>query len=907
MALTAGTRLGPYEILVPIGAGGMGEVYRARDTTLKRDVALKVLPATFLRDPERMARFQREAEVLASLDHPNIGQIYGIVDSEDSRGLVLALIEGPTLADRIEAGPLTLDEAVAISKQIIDALEYAHDRGVVHRDLKPANVKITSDGVVKVLDFGLAKVLEDEPPLSLPATSPTLTLRHTRAGVILGTAAYMSPEQAVGRPVDRRSDIFSFGALLYELLSGQRAFAGATTPDVLEAVVKSDPDWSALPAWTPGYLRKLLERTLVKDRKERLQAIGEARIALSKQKSDEPSIGAPAPEPPLSRFGKLWPGIAAAFALLAATVSFIHFREKPPAAEMVRFEISAPANTTLGEFPTVSPDGRKLAFMATGADGKPTIWIRPVDAPEARSLAGTEGAALGLFWSPDSRLLGFSSGGKLKKIEATGGPVQTLCDAPTFFGGAWTSDNRILFSTIGTLQQVPAAGGMPTPLTVPDHSRQEVGHFYPSMLPDGHHFFYFRVSVPFEKGGLYIGSLDAKPEQQSTKRLLPDGTSAVYAPAQLSDGGAGHLLFVRGVTAASETGGLGTLMAQPFDPQRMEFAGDAVPIAEQVNNASGFSASSTGVLFYRTGGAQGASQLSWYDRNGNVLSNAGEAGEYRDLALSPDAKQIAYVRGNDLWLFEFARGVNTKFTFGNPSQTPVWSADGNRIAFSSLRGGVWDIYQKASNLAGQEEMLQQSPETKAMASLTRDGRFLMYSALSADGKQRDLWILPMSGSAADRKPIPFLRTEFEEVGGRFSPDGRWVAYQSNESGKNEIYVRPFDASNPASQAAGGLRSVSKDGGIDAHWSADGKELFYLAPDGSMMSVAVSGSGAAFQSGVPQRLFKSPGAGRGSWDVAADGKRFLIAAPPAAGGAAAPAPHPYQVVLNWTELLKRSAQ
>jgi eukaryotic-like serine/threonine-protein kinase len=514
MPLNVGDRLGHYEVLSLIGVGGMGEAYKARDTTLKRDVALKVLPTTFLRDPGRMARFQREAEVLASLDHTNIGHIYGIIDSEDLRGLVLALIEGPTLADRIEAGPVPLDEAVAISKQIIDALEYAHDRGVVHRDLKPANVKITPEGVVKVLDFGLAKVLEDEPPRSSLANSPTLTLGHTRTGVILGTAAYMSPEQAVGRPVDRRSDIFSFGAVLYEMLTGKRAFAGTTTPDVLEAVVKNDPDWSALPSGTPEYLRRLVERTLAKDRKQRLQAIGEARIAL--EHPDRVELGTTT-APSRSWPGWVWPGMAALFALVAAALAFIHFRETPE--QTLRYTIAGPESSLVQSF-AISPDGRSLVIAAVG--GKRQLWLRPMDALQAQPMPFTEDATYP-FWSPDSRDIGFFAQGKLKKVPASGGPAQSLCDATDGRGASWSRDDVIVFSPSPaaiSIQRVAAAGGLPVDVT-----RTKGDQRYPVFLPDARHFLYLVRGATADQSGIYVSSLDGK----ENRRLLTDVLNAVVS------------------------------------------------------------------------------------------------------------------------------------------------------------------------------------------------------------------------------------------------------------------------------------------------------------------------------------------------------------------------------------------
>jgi serine/threonine protein kinase/Tol biopolymer transport system component len=872
MALIVGTRLGPYEILAPIGAGGMGEVYRARDTKLKREVALKVLPDSFAADPERIARFQREAEVLASLNHPHIAQIYGVED----RALVMELVAGETLK-----GPLPLETALNYAKQIADALEAAHEKGIIHRDLKPANIMVTPTGVVKVLDFGLAAVAQSSDP-SNPANSPTLTISPTRAGMILGTAAYMSPEQARGMPVDKRADIWAFGVVFFEMLTGKRLFEGETVSDMLADVLTKEPNWEQVPA----KVRRLLQSCLQKDPKQRLQAIGDWRFLLT----DLQRQTAPAPK------SKLPWVVTTVIALALATLAFVHFREKPPVRELVRFEIPPPANASLSLDVSVSPDGRKTAFVVSWANRKPMIWVRSLETEEARPLAGTEDASGAAVWSPDSRFLAFASGGRLKKIDLSGGPAQTLCDALAVFGGFWTADNRILFGGLGPMQQVSAEGGMPTPLTTLDHSRNEFAHGYPSILPDGHHFLYWRLSIPDQNGGIYIGSLDAKPEQQSKKRLLPDATNAVYVASRLAGNAPGFVLFVRGLlNTSSSDAEKGTLMAQPFDPKRLEFSGDAVPIADQVRS---FGASPAGVIAFRSARAQLSAQLTWYDRKGSVLSTAGEIGEYSHLALSPDRAQVAYERDTDLWIFDFARGVNTKFTFGNPAREPAWSSDGSRIAFTSLREGGYAIYQKASNLAGQEELLYQSPDPKGIPSWSHDGRLLMYTT---SGKQWDLLILPMSGSAADRKPLSFLHTEFSEFDGQFSPDGRWVAYVSNQGGKNEIYVLPFDESNPGSPAAGGLHQVSQGGGDDVHWSGDGKELVFVAPDGYLMSVNVNTAGGAFQTGAQQRLFKLPATGSGAWDLSPDGKRFLIATPPASGAPASPS---YHVVVNWTELLKR---
>jgi eukaryotic-like serine/threonine-protein kinase len=874
MPLPPGDKLGSYEIVAPLGAGGMGEVYRARDSKLNRDVAIKVLPAALANDGQYMARFEREAQLLAALNHSNIATVYGI----EQGALVMELVEGSDLK-----GPLPLDEAIAIARQIAAGLEAAHEKGIIHRDLKPANIKLTPAGVVKILDFGLAKSAEPGAVSATSATmSPTLSLEMTRAGMILGTAAYMSPEQVRGKPVDKRTDIWAFGVVLYEIITGKRLFEGEDLSETMASVMKDRLDLSGVPA----KVRRLLERCLEKDPKKRLRDIGDMELLLSE-------VAQVPIAPSRSRLGNVGWVAAAALTLALGAVSFLHFRETPAARETVRFEMSAPANATFAAGLAVSPDDHKVAFIATDADRKAMIWLRSLDAEEARPLTGTEGASSFVIWSPDSRFLVFQSGGKLKRIEAAGGPAQTICDIPSSIGGVWTSDNRILLGRLGPVQVVSAAGGAPTPLTALDRSRNELGHIAPAMLPDGHHFLYARVSVPIENAGVYIGSLDAKPDGQSAKRLLPDSTPAVYVPSPLTGDAPGIVLFVRGLTMTANSSG--TLLAQPFDPKRMEFAGDAVPLAEHVIS---FSASPNGALAFKTAAGQGNQQLTWYDRKGGVLSTAGEAGSYNALALSPDGTRVAYTSDPDVWLFEFARGgVPTKFTFGSFSQQPAWSADGSRIVFVSIRGSGFGIYQKASNLSGQEELLDQSPEPKTSPNWTSDGKHLMYSALSADGRNSDLWVLPMGGSAAERKPLPFLRTEFNEINGRFSPDGRWVAYQSNQSGKHEIYVRPFDASNPGSPAAGGLHQVSKDGGTGVHWSQGGKELVYVAPDGYLTSIEVTATGSTFQIGTAQRLFKPTGA----WDVSADGKRFLVAATAVSG--AAPS-FPIHVVLHWPGLLKR---
>ena len=905
-----GTKLGPYEITGAIGAGGMGEVYRAHDSKLGRDVAIKVLPETFANDAQRMARFQREAKVLASLNHPNIATIHGLEDSGGTHALVMELVEGPTLADRIKAGPIPVDESVRIAKQMADALEYAHERGIIHRDLKPANVKVTNDDAVKVLDFGLAKALEGDPSSIDISTSPTISRMATQAGVLLGTAAYMSPEQAKAKSVDRRADIWAFGCVLYEMLTGKQAFTGETATESLAAVIMKDPDWSQLPSKTPMRVRVLLQRCLQKDPKQRLRDIGDARISLEEVLSGtaEGTLAlAPSPRP-AERPWRMWllSGIAGVLTLATALFAFLYFHQKAPTAQAMRFEIPVPEKFNAVGDVALSPDGRKLAFIGTSADGRSRLWVRSIDALDAQPLQGTEDAGGWPFWSPDSRFIVFRGGTSLKKIEASGGPPLALCDTENLLGGAWTRDDKIVFGTNSGLMRVAAAGGSPSPVTTDGTSAT------PSLLPDGRHFVYFHPSGGVAGRGIYVGTVDRTPQEQSTnKRLLADFSTVVYSPS--SDPAVGYLLFVRGTTVA---GAMGTLMAQPFDPRRLELIGEAVPIAEQVSNLR-FSASATDVLVYATGSGPATiargfiqGQLTWFDREGRVLGTVGDPGMYRNLALSPDGKRVAFNRvdpqnatATNLWLYEFARGVTTRFTFDSSwDDVPVWSPDGSHIAFGSNRGGQFDIYQKAANLAGADELLFKSGEDKVPNSWSPDARYLLFFSL---GNPWQGWLLPLGGAMADRKPILIEDSKFNLAYGRFSPDGRWIAYTSDESGRSEIYVRPFDASSVKGLPSAGVTPVtgkwmvSNDGGTTPLWRHDGKELFYLSLDGQAMAVEVSTSGI-FQAGVPKALFKVSTEVI-FWDVSTDGKRFLMPEPSPTKPAAQPK---FTVVLNWPSLFKK---
>ena len=896
MSLAPGTHWGPFEILAALGSGGMGEVYRAKDTKLKREVALKVLPDSFAADPERMARFQREAQMLASLNHPNIAQIYDVED----RAIVMELVEGETLSS-----PLPIETALNYARQMAEALEYAHERGVIHRDLKPANIKVTPEGTVKLLDFGLAKAIED-PAVSAdnPEHSPTLTLGVTRVGVILGTAAYMSPEQANGKTADRRADIWGFGAVLYEMLSGKRAFAGESVSDTLASVLKADPDWNALPAETPASIRRLIQRCLTKDRKQRLQAIGEARIAVGESLSGASAENA---EPVATH--RLWLAwsVAGVLAVGLASVASLHFRERPPVpAARVRFQIPAPENTSLTGRLKLSPDGRKLAFLvdpgatSAGPVGSLRLWVHFMESGESRDLTAADGSP---FWSPDSRFIGYPFQNKVRKIEATGGPPETVADFAGRWGaGAWNQDGMVVFGSSASLFRVPASGGVPIQITALDPARHEVEHSSPSFLPDGRHFVYIRQSTEREKSAIYLGSVDAKPEQQSSKPLLASSWGPVYAPS--SDPRTGYLLFMRERA----------LMAQPFDNHRMELTGQATFLAERVvdNNAGAggygaFSASANDVLVFQRA-ATLDQQLTWYNREGRALGTAGEPGEYPwGLALSPDGMRLAFSKkggptSSNIYLLDLARNTPTRFTFGSKIDSdPVWSPDGSRIIFSSNRDGAkWNMYQKQVSGVKDEEVLLKGSDDAYPTSWSRDGRFLLYEAMHPKAKF-DIWVLPMLG---DNKPVPFHTTEFSEGDARFSPDGRWVAYTSDESGRPEVYARSFSMkSGPAAVEPGVKSQISNGGGVQPRWRGDGRELFYYSlRDGKVMAVDIATT-PALQPGTPRPLGAAPPlpptwpGPSALWDFAADGKRFLAPADVSR-------PEPFTVVLNWQAGLKR---
>jgi Tol biopolymer transport system component len=881
MPLSAGTRLGPYEILAPIGAGGMGEVYRAKDTKLKREVALKVLPELFAQDPDRMARFQREAHLLASLNHPHIGAIYGFEESGSMRALVMELVEGPTLAERIRSGPIPPGEAFPLAQQIAEALEYAHDRGVIHRDLKPANIKISAQGQAKVLDFGLAKALEGDSVTTSVEDSPTLTQAATRAGVVLGTAAYMSPEQAKGKPVDRRADIWAFGVVLYEMLTGKQLYTGETGADILASVMKDQLSLDRLPSDTPPAVRNLIARCLERDVRRRLSHIGEARIILEDPLSTSPAT---ATSPPPSR-PVAWMALSGFLLAALAVLAFVHFRRAPEETRVLKFTLGLPGNAILGSYspPAVSPDGRRVAFVAA-ANGGQALWVRDLDSLASRPLPGTDGA-FAPFWSPDSRNIAFFALGKLKKVDAgtvIPGPVLSLCDSPGAipWSGTWSKSDVILFSTGVELFRVPAAGGNASPVTKPDRASGEDALRFPWFLPDGRHFLYTARNTHPEKNEIYVGDLDSK----SRRPVVAAISNAVYSPP-------GYLLFLRE----------GTLMAQRFDAGKLDTIGDPIPIAEQVVNygvaVDGlFSSSQNGVLVYASGG-NGRLQLGFFDRSGKLVSMVGAPGVIQWPTVSADGNSVAIDRLDpqtglvDIWIHDLKRGTERRLTFNSKdNDSPIWSPDDSHIAFRSTRDGGHSLYQKATSGAAQDELLDKSASPDITVNdWSRDGRYI-FETITDPKRRGDVWVLPLFG---DRKPFPYLQGEYDEDFPRLSPNGRWLAYHSDETNRYEIYVQGFP--NHA-----GKWQVSTNGGYTPVWSRDGKELFYVAADQKLMALDVK-DGAEFEAGVPKPLFQpriGPDPTGSPWfDVSKDGL-FLIPSPVEQASTL------MTVVVNWTAGLKK---
>jgi serine/threonine protein kinase len=872
MPISIGTQLGSHEITALLGKGGMGEVYRARDLKLKREVAIKILPEEFSSDADRVVRFQREAEVLASLNHPNIAGIYDLQEANGSRYLVLELVEGETLADRLARGPIPVEQALNIAIQICEALEAAHERGIIHRDLKPANVKLTPDGKVKVLDFGLAKAMEREPANSNFSNSPTLNVAATNAGVILGTAGYMSPEQAKGLAADVRSDIFAFGCVLYEMLSGKPAFEGETVSEILASVLMREPDLTKLPRNLNPGVYKLLQRCLNKDRKRRWHAAADLRIEMETVSSNLDI--APHIVKRGSR-GRLWNAAFGLVTAIAVVFAILTFR---PAAvpDELRLDITTPSTSDPISL-AIAPDGKRVAFVVN-QQGKSVLAVRSLDSTSIRSIPGTEGAAYP-FWSPDGRTLGFFTDSKLKRVDLEGGAPQILAGAPTARGGSWSPNGTIIFApVVGPLYRIPATGGDRIQLTQVEPPLSS--HRFPRFLPDGRHFLFFGQGLP-SASGVYLGSLD----DSRITRLVSSDTTGLY-----DDHGA--LLFGRQKT----------LFAQIFDLSTKELHGAPVPIAEQIagdpNVFSSALTAANGVIAFRSG-AVGLRQLVWFDRSGKEIGELGspDSGGLAVPELSPDEKRVAVYRSvdenTDIWTTDIGRGVPNRFT-SDPSADiyPAWSPDGHWIAFGSTRRkGVYELYRKLSSNAGEEELLQESSQNQVPVDWSADGRFLLYRETDLKNGY-DLWALPMSG---DKKPIPIANTSFDEREGQFSPDVRWVAYTSNLSGSFEVYVQPFGR-------PGGRQAISTGGGIQPRWRHDGKELFYIAADNTLMSVPIkiSPDGLSFEAGAAVPLYRSQlsrvaylSSNNHQYAVSRDGQRFLMVTSPEDA-----TPSPITVLLNW---------
>jgi eukaryotic-like serine/threonine-protein kinase len=894
MASASGSKLGPYEIKEKLGAGGMGEVYRARDTRLGRDVAIKVLPERFLCSPDFRQRFEREARAISSLQHPHICVLYD-VGHDDAAGeyLVMEYLEGETVAERLKRGKLPLADLLKIGMQIAGALDKAHRQGVVHRDLKPANIMLTKGGA-KLMDFGLAKPVASNVacgagPAPLLSAAVTATggassgSPITQAGVMVGTIHYMSPEQIEGKEADARSDIFALGATLYEMATGVRAFEGKSQLSVASAILEKDPESvSKVQPLAPAALDRLVAQCLEKDPDERLQSAHDVGVGLKWIADVGPGL-VPAPGRPRgSPLQRALPWTLAAAGVLAAIIlGGLWLRLLLAPSSSVHAYILPPEKATFDPYAraAISPDGRRIAFGATGSAGRPVLWVQPLNSGTAQPLAGTEGATYP-FWSADSRYLGYFANGKLNKIDASGGPPQALCDAPTGRGGTWSRDGIIVFASdqAGPLMRVDATGGTPVEATVTEPTAGMALHRLPWFLPDGTHFLYFSISVSGVDGGTYASALGSKEQVL----ISHDASNVVYAPP-------GYLLFVRD----------GTLMAQRFNTSKLAVEGEAVPIAEHVGIGR-FTVSASGVLLYQEGGIAYASQLIWFDRAGKQIEPAlPETAQFADPMLSPDGSKLAVTindspSNSDIWVIDLARKSKTRITFGPGSNAlPVWWPDGRSIIFGSNRGGGYAIYRRAADGSGADEKVLEIPGSEIEPySVSSDGRYIAFQFFGSKANASDVWALPMFG---DRKPFPVVSTPFNEVDPAISPDGKWVAYLSNDTGQYEVYIKPFPSGEGKWQV-----STTGSRGL-AVWRRDGKGLYFLSLGGKLTAVEVREKGASLELGMPQELFQAntfhiTGT---PFAVSADGKRFLIN-----GTTAQAASQPLTLVTNWTADLKK---
>ncbi len=912
-----GSTISHYKILEKLGEGGMGIVYKAEDTKLDRVVALKFLPPHLNSSEQDKARFIQEAKAASALNHPNVCTIHAIEEHEGQLFIAMEFVDGQTLRDK--RGSVNFKQAIDIGIQIADGLAAAHEKGIVHRDIKPENIMIRKDGIAQIMDFGLAKLRASGSKIS----------RLTKEGSTVGTAGYMSPEQVQGQDSDHRSDIFSFGVVLYELLVGQLPFKGVHETALAYEIVNVDPPpMSAVKPEIDPNLDAIVLQCLEKDPRERNQSVAQISLDLkryrresSRQKMSRITAARPVINPSSIQAGeglrqeqtehaqyahgmnKLFWLITAMFFLGMVAFAVLYFKQPIAEVHSITANILPPEKLSFatqsggsGEgLLELSPDGTLLVFVAADSVGKTRLMIRPLNGLSTRAFPGTENPSYP-FWSPDSRYIGFFQTGKLKKIEASGGPPITICDAADARGGSWNQDGVIIFAptSIDRIHQVSAAGGSPTPITTLDSTRHERTHRWPYFLPDGKHFLYFSRSsfggVERDEDALMVASLDGT----LNKRVMSAKGNVAFV--------SGYLIYLREKT----------LMAQPFDASSLEPSGEGTPIAEPVEYDLGFnravySVSQNGTLVYQSSGTQAGYQLQWYDRTGKFVSSIGEPGDYGYDALSPDGQRVAFdlydgqARNRDIWIFDLARGIKTRFTFdASVDELPIWSPDGSRLLFHSDRKGHYDLYQKTTSGAGYEEILFESPIPKSPSDWSSDGKFISYITFEQKTKA-DLWILPLDG---EKKPFVFLQTDFDEGPGLFSPDSRWMAYISNESGSYEVYIRPFigtDGKVAVNQTRKWQVSVN---GIAIsswlRWSRDGKQLYYVSSDNKMMTADVRAIGDALEIGTLTPLFDMPSQGLSFFaDVSADGTKFLLAS--AVGGHSSP---PLTLVTNWMEMLKK---
>ena len=860
----------------------MGVVFRGRDSRLQRDVALKLLPDTFASDPERLARFQREAQVLASLNHPNIAQVYGLEHVEGSACIVMELVEGETIADRLKRGPFSIQEAVEVARQIADALIAAHERGVVHRDLKPANIKLTPKGTVKVLDFGLAKAVGPRASNPSLTSMPTVT-DGSAIGTIVGTPGYMSPEQARGKEVDARTDIWAFGCVLFEMLTAHRAFEGETATDIIAKIVTSAPDLNLLPKDTPPSIRMLLSSVLNKNATQRLQHIGDSRLFLDGTLDD--AVASKPGSIPASRDmrGKLLPVSLAVVLAIVLIPAVLYFLKSAKPAPQMRFDLSIAG--ILGG-PAISPDGRTIAYVAQPGDGKRMLWIRPIGADAGQQLPGTEEAS-GILWSPDSRKIAFIAEGKLKKIDLAGGNPSLITEVGSLRGADWNRSGVILLARTSSnvIERITDSSGPITPVTKLDASRHESLQALPVFLPDGNHFLYVAVGGKPEDSGIFVSSLDANAKPSRVIALQPNRFN-------------GMSYVSPGIVVYSNEG---KIIAQRLDKGGTKVQGSPAVLSEDVDG--NFSVSNTGLLIYHKAAPEAGRQLRWFDHDGKQGADVGPVRNYGNVDLSPTGDRAAvdmvYENNRDIWVIDLARSVLSRITF-HPGQewSSSWSPDGQRLAYVSNRPeykSVNAIMEKSATGAGMETKVDSGDAASIPVHWSPDGKYIVFSRQRSGGNGFDNWLLPLFG---DRMPKPYLESTFDRIQSRVSPDSRFLAYTTNESGTFQIVVQTFPDPN------GGKWQISAEGGVQPKWRRDGRELYYLSLDGKMMSVPVS-TGSAFTAGRPAVLFQTPlTVNRRSptrdrqYDVAPDG-HFLMSVP-----AANTAYIPFTVMVNWDSLLEK---